>query len=208
MWYNDDGDSMYTIVKEVRTTYVVQKSMFITSLKPVDNIDVAKAFFEKIKGEFADATHNITVYIIGKTGEAGHCNDDGEPSGTAGFPVLDVFRKNNVTNFACVVTRYYGGIKLGAGGLVRAYSTSASLALKEAGICEIVNYALYKLTFDYSYLDLLEHKLKEYLIIHRQFGTRVQLIVKLPTQFSEQIISSLINLTHNMIEIELCPPDK
>ena len=122
---------MNTIAKYTRTTYEINKSTFITTLKPVQNVNEAKAFFEEIKKEFSDATHNITVYIIGKTGEAGHYSDDGEPSGTAGLPVLEVFRKNDITNFACVVTRYFGGIKLGAGGLVRAYSSCASLALKE-----------------------------------------------------------------------------
>lgn len=193
---------MNTIRKEARITYVINKSEFIASLKPVESVKEAKIFFEKVKTEFADATHNITAYMIGKTGEAGHYSDDGEPSGTAGLPVLDVFRKNNITNFACVVTRYYGGIKLGAGGLVRAYSTSASLALKEAEICELVDYEMYQLTFDYSYLDLLENRLKDYQIINREFGTRVKIIVKLPKQMASQILSFLVNLTSNMITIE------
>ena len=142
---------MNTIIKETRINYSINKSEFIASLKPVNTVEEAKDFFEKIKKEFSDATHNITAYTIGKTGENGHYNDDGEPSGTAGLPVLDVFRKNDITNFACVVTRYFGGIKLGAGGLVRAYSTVASLALKEAGICEIIEYQFIKASFDYSY---------------------------------------------------------
>ena len=102
---------MNTIAKYTRTTYEINKSTFITTLKPVQNVNEAKAFFEEIKKEFSDATHNITVYIIGKTGEAGHYSDDGEPSGTAGLPVLEVFRKNDITNFACVVTRYFDYIE-------------------------------------------------------------------------------------------------
>lgn len=193
---------MNTILKEVRITYEINKSEFIASLKPVESVEEAKIFFEKIKHEFNDATHNITAYTIGKTGEAGHYSDDGEPSGTAGLPVLDVFRKNDITNFACVVTRYFGGVKLGAGGLVRAYSTSASLALKESGICEIIDYESIRLTFDYSYLDLIENKLKNYQITNREFSSQVSLVVKLPKNIVEQITVLLINLTNSMIIIE------
>ncbi len=192
---------MNTIQKEVRTTYLISKSEFITSLKPVKTVEEAKTFFEKIKNEFGDATHNITAYTIGKTGEAGHCSDDGEPSGTAGLPVLDVFRKNDITNFACVVTRYFGGIKLGAGGLVRAYSSAASQALKEAGITPIIEYTYVKLEFAYPYLDILENKLKEFEIVSRDFSTNVSLTVLLPDTYLDQIINILINLTNNMISI-------
>lgn len=196
------NERMNTILKETQITYEINKSKFITTLKPVQSVEEAKCFFEKIKQEFDDATHNITAYIIGKTGEAGHYSDDGEPSGTAGLPVLEVFRKNNITNFACVVTRYFGGIKLGAGGLVRAYSTSASLALKEAGVCGIIEYESIKLTFNYAFLDLIENKLKNYQITSREFSSQVTLAVRVPKNMVEQIIVLLINLTNNMILIE------
>ena len=197
------GDFMNTIAKYTRTTYEINKSTFITTLKPVQNVNEAKAFFEEIKKEFSDATHNITVYIIGKTGEAGHYSDDGEPSGTAGLPVLEVFRKNDITNFACVVTRYFGGIKLGAGGLVRAYSSSASFALKENIIVPIVEFTTIQLSFDYSYLDIIENRLKEYEIINRSFTNNVTIDVKIPNNLIQQVISLLINLTNNLIQIKI-----
>ena len=197
------GDFMNTIAKYTRTTYEINKSTFITTLKPVQNVNEAKAFFEEIKKEFSDATHNITVYIIGKTGEAGHYSDDGEPSGTAGLPVLEVFRKNDITNFACVVTRYFGGIKLGAGGLVRAYSSSASLALKENIIVPIVEFTTIQLSFDYSYVDIIENRLKEYEIINRSFTNNVTIDVKIPNNLIQQVISLLINLTNNLIQIKI-----
>lgn len=193
---------MNTIIKETRINYSINKSEFIASLKPVNTVEEAKDFFEKIKKEFSDATHNITAYTIGKTGENGHYNDDGEPSGTAGLPVLDVFRKNDITNFACVVTRYFGGIKLGAGGLVRAYSTVASLALKEAGICEIIEYQFIKASFDYSYYDIIENKLKKVEIINHEFSTKVTITIKVSNSLLSSIINLLINLTNNMIIIE------
>lgn len=194
---------MNTILKEVRTTYEINKSEFITTLIPVKTIEEAKNFFAKVKAEFNDATHNITAYTIGKTGEAGHYNDDGEPSGTAGLPVLDVFRKNNITNFACVVTRYFGGIKLGAGGLVRAYSSAASLALKEAIVVPIIEYSKLVITFDYTYLDIIENKLRQYKISNREFNTKVTLIVELPKNDLSLITNILINLTNNMIIIRV-----
>lgn len=194
---------MNTIAKKVRTTYEVTKSEFITTLCPVSSVEEAKTFFEDVRHEFSDATHHITAYIIGKSGEAGHYSDDGEPSGTAGLPVLDVFRKNDITNFACVVTRYFGGIKLGAGGLVRAYSTAASLALKEAGIIPMVEYTQIQLTFDYPYLDIIENRLKSYRIINRSFATKVSLTVQLPIEECNRVTQLLINLTNSMIQINI-----
>lgn len=194
---------MNTIVKYTRTTYEINKSTFITSLKPVQNVNEAKAFFEEVKKEFSNATHNITVYTIGKTAEAGHYSDDGEPSGTAGLPVLEVFRKNDITNFACVVTRYFGGIKLGAGGLVRAYSTSASLALKENIIVPIIEFTIVQLSFDYSFLDIIENKLKQYEIINRNFSNNVTIDIKIPNNLLQEVITLLINLTNNLIQIKV-----
>lgn len=194
---------MNTIKKEVKTIYEINKSRFITNIKPVKSVNEAKSFFLNIKKEFNDATHNVTVYIIGKTGEVGHYNDDGEPSGTAGLPVLDVFRKNEITNFACVVTRYFGGIKLGAGGLVRAYSTAASLALKEAQICEIIEYITLEIELNYPYLDIIENRLKNIEIISREFSTNVKLIIKIPQNNFEEIKNMLVYITNNMIKIRI-----
>lgn len=194
---------MYTIKNEVRTIYEINKSRFITSIKPVKSIEEAKSFFLDIKKEFAEATHNVTAYIIGKTGEFGHYSDDGEPNGTAGLPVLDVFKKNEITNFACVVTRYFGGIKLGAGGLVRAYSTATSLALKEAQICEIIEYIILEIEFNYPYLDIIENRLKNIEIISKEFSTNVKLIIKIPQNSFEEIKNMLIYITNNMVKIKI-----
>lgn len=196
---------MNTINHDARITYTINKSEFITSIKKVNSVLDAKAFFEKVKKEFPDATHHITVYIIGKTGEKGHYSDDGEPSGTAGLPVLEVFRKNNLTNLACVVTRYFGGIKLGAGGLVRAYSSAASLVLKEAGITELVEYSYLKLIFNYNYLDLIENRLKNFTILSKEFTKEVKLLIEVPLPLLNEVINMLIMITNNMIKIEQIP---
>ena len=109
--------------EEIRREQIVVNSRFIASLAPVFSVDDAKAFITRIKTEFADASHNVPVYLIGHgDSEIAHCTDAGEPSGTAGRPALAVLRGSGLGDVAVVVTRYFGGTKLGTGGLVRAYS--------------------------------------------------------------------------------------
>ncbi len=192
---------MNTIKNDVIVTQEINKSIFTTYLKRVTDVDTAKAYIKEVKAIHPNATHHVTAYLIGQTAEAGHANDDGEPSGTAGLPVLDVFKKNNLTNFVCIVVRYFGGIKLGAGGLVRAYSSSASLALKEAGIIEIINYQELSLTFNYSFLNIIENKLKDYEILAKAFTTNVNLTVKVPESAVKDLSQVLIALTNNQITI-------
>ena len=190
---------MYTINGETSVEIEINKSIFICHLSHVESQVDAKKYIEKIKAQYSDATHNVSSYLVGKTAEAGHYDDDGEPSGTAGLPVLDVFRKNNITNFVCVVTRYFGGIKLGAGGLIRAYSKSASEALKSLEIVPIIEYKTIQFSFHYPYLNNIELLLSEYEILERSFATDVKLTVRIPANEVEQITIKLINLTNNMI---------
>jgi uncharacterized YigZ family protein len=193
---------MNTIGKDVIVEQEITKSSFITYLKKVTSVEEAKSYIKEIKELHPNATHHVTSYLVGPTGEHGHANDDGEPSGTAGLPVLDVFKKNDVTNFVCIVVRYFGGIKLGAGGLVRAYSSSASLALKEAGIAPIINYSKVTLIFSYGYMNIIENKLRQYEIIEKDFTTNVMLTIKIPTQEVDMLKQLLISLTNNQIIIQ------
>lgn len=190
---------MYTINGETVVEIEINKSIFICHLAHVESQADAKIYIEKIKNQYSDATHNVSSYLVGKTAEAGHYDDDGEPSGTAGLPVLDVFRKNNITNFVCVVTRYFGGIKLGAGGLIRAYSKSASEALKTLEIVPIIEYQIIKFSFHYPYLNNIELLLNNYEIVERSFTTDVCFTVKLPVNEVDPLIKKLINVTNNMI---------
>lgn len=128
--------SLFTIVRDCRHEIVIEKSRFLCTLKKVSTEEEAQAFIKEMKKQYWDATHNCSAYIIGEDAAVQRSNDDGEPSGTAGLPMLEVLRKNNLHNVALVVTRYFGGIKLGAGGLVRAYTNSVAEALREAGIAE------------------------------------------------------------------------
>lgn len=193
---------MNTIGKDVIVEQEINKSSFITYLKLVTTPLDAKNYIQEIKEIHPNATHHVTAYLVGPTGEHGHANDDGEPSGTAGLPVLDVFKKNDITNFVCIVVRYFGGIKLGAGGLVRAYSSSASLALKEAGIAPIINYETLELIFNYGFMNIIENKLKSYEILAKDFTTNVTLKVKVPESDVSTIKDILISLTNNQIIIK------
>lgn len=193
---------MNTIGKDVIVEQEINKSSFITYLKLVTTPLDAKNYIKEIKELHPNATHHVTAYLVGPTGEHGHANDDGEPSGTAGLPVLDVFKKNDITNFVCIVVRYFGGIKLGAGGLVRAYSSSASLALKEAGTQPIINYQTLRLTFNYGFMNIIENKLKNYEILFKDFTTNVTLTIKVPESDINTLKDILISLTNNQIIIK------
>ncbi|MGL5207238.1 MAG: YigZ family protein, partial [Acidaminococcaceae bacterium] len=125
---------LYTFVRDFQHEIVIDKSRFICTLKKVATEEEAQEFIKEIKKKYWDATHNCSAYIVGETGMAQRSSDDGEPSGTAGLPMLEVLRKNHLHNVAAVVTRYFGGIKLGAGGLVRAYTNSVATAIEGAGI--------------------------------------------------------------------------
>lgn len=127
---------MRTIQRDFRSETVIEKSRFICTLKKVASEEEALRFIKEVKKEFWDATHNCSAYVT--DGTAQRSSDDGEPAGTAGVPMLEVLRKNQLTGVAVVVTRYFGGVKLGAGGLVRAYSGSVASALRQCGLAEKV----------------------------------------------------------------------
>ena len=121
---------MYTINKIYQEKQEIKKSEFICTIHPVSNIDEINEILKDTRKKYYDATHNCYAYILGDKGEIVKCSDDGEPSQTAGVVILETLRKNELTNILAVVTRYCGGIKLGAGGLVRVYASSTSLAIQ------------------------------------------------------------------------------
>lgn len=140
---------MKSIQKEITNEIIINKSKFITILTNINDIDKIKEELENIKKTYKDATHYCFAYIINNHEK---CSDNGEPSGTAGMPILNVLKQNNLTNILCVVIRYFGGIKLGAGGLIRAYSSSASEALNKANIVNLVKG--YKIIIEFSYNNI------------------------------------------------------
>lgn len=192
---------MKTIKDEVTNTIIINKSTFITRLSPQITIQGAKEFINQVKAEYPDATHHPAAYIVGNHGEYGHANDDGEPSKTAGAPIFDVLRKNDLTNVVAVIVRYFGGIKLGAGGLVRAYSKSTAEALKLATIVPIIEFSHLLLTFDYPMMPIIESTLNETTIITRSFTKNISYEVELPKSQVDIFKKTLTEMTQGKIII-------
>lgn len=140
--------TLLTIQKDFRHEIIIEKSRFICTLKKVSSEEEAAEKLKEIKKEFSDANHNCSAYLIGENGEFQRFSDDGEPSGTAGIPILEVLRKRHLHNVLAVVTRYFGGVKLGAGGLIRAYGKSISEAIDAAGIAEKQLFSFYSFEED------------------------------------------------------------
>ncbi len=138
-----------TLAKEASAEMEERKSIFIGHARPVRDEDEARRFIEEKRREFYDATHNVYAYLL-SGGAVARYSDDGEPQGTAGLPVLNVLKQSGATDLCVVVTRYFGGILLGAGGLVRAYGASARLALDEAGLAVYEPYAVCRVETNYS----------------------------------------------------------
>lgn len=148
-----------TACRRARIEQVIEKSRFIATVSPVDNREEAERFFDEIRNEFRDATHNVPAMVIGDGMQLQWASDDGEPQGTAGAPMVQLMVNKELTNLAVMVSRYFGGIKLGTGGLVRAYTQSAELAIREAGIAKVIPYLKVKGVTDYSiYNKIINHR--------------------------------------------------
>lgn len=139
---------------------IIQKSRFIAHVCRATSEEEAQAFIIDIKKKHKDATHNCSAYLIGENDQIQKANDDGEPSGTAGVPILEVLKKRKLKDTAVVVTRYFGGIKLGAGGLIRAYGKSASEGITATGVVERKLMTVIGVTIDYTFLGKIENELR------------------------------------------------
>ncbi len=149
-----------TISEEAEVEQIIEKSKFITYIKPVETRTEAEEFIRKIKSKNKDATHNVPAMVIGDKFEIQWASDDGEPQGTSGVPIVQMLVNIGITNIVIVVTRYFGGIKLGTGGLVRAYTSSAKLGLKKAGICIVKEITSIYIKTEYSYLSKFQNMSK------------------------------------------------
>ena len=163
---------MKTIKKAIQSEINIKKSQFICTLVPTKSKAESKAVIQKLNEQYNDATHNCTAYIV-NDGEG--FDDDGEPGGTAGKPMINVLRKNELHNVTAVVTRYFGGIKLGAGGLVRAYSKSVMEAIGEAEILEIEEYDVYEIVFEYSDIKTADSEVRNISldVINKEYSDKV-----------------------------------
>lgn len=151
----------YTIKEDGQYEIEIKKSRFICTLKRIESEEMAREYIQQLKKEHWKATHNCSAYVLGDKQEIQRSSDDGEPSGTAGVPMLEVLKVKQLRNVLAVVTRYFGGTKLGAGGLIRAYSQSVSEALKHIGIVEGVLMQEVQVTVGYPLHGKLEYFLQQ-----------------------------------------------
>lgn len=201
---SDIPHSYITIANEFRTEYIIEKSRFIATIAPVSTEEEAQAFMQRISKEFWDATHNCTAYAIGPLQEQQRSSDNGEPSGTAGKPMLEVLKKTTITNVAVVVTRYFGGIKLGAGGLIRAYSHSVAKAVQEGPKLLIAPRQIVSLTIDYSYFGSVERQLQTLELPYQStFTDTISLEIYVEPSFVSELETTITNLTGGNLLWEL-----
>ena len=153
------SNDIITIKQEHSIENVINKSRFIAHIKPVSSEDEAKAFINEIKQQHKEATHNCSAYTVGDQMNIQKANDDGEPSGTAGVPMLEILKKLDVHNVCVVVTRYFGGIKLGGGGLIRAYSGAVRDVIYDIGRVELRDAIPTTVTINYDLTGKLEYEL-------------------------------------------------
>ena len=177
--------------------YTIERSRFITHVSPAESPEEARAFIAGIKERYKDATHNVPAFVCGAGSEHQWASDDGEPQGTSGMPVLKLILAQELTNVAIVITRYFGGIKLGTGGLARAYTHAASLGIENARICEVRQSALLRYSFDYSYLSKLRSMSEEgrFEMSDLEYTETVSALLKCPEENSAELKSAVSNLT-------------
>ncbi|MDT8974974.1 YigZ family protein [Paenibacillus sp. chi10] len=182
---------------------VIKKSRFIGYGKPVANEEEAIAFIEEIKKQHWNATHNCSAYVIGERDEIQKASDDGEPSGTAGKPILEVMKNQGLKNTAIVVTRYFGGILLGAGGLIRAYTDGAVAAIEAAdAIVKVLHQEVF-VEIDYTWLGKLENELRnrETRMGETQFTDKVTLTCLPVVSETERFMAWITDLTQGQAVI-------
>lgn len=197
-----NGD--YTTIYEFASdSFVEKKSEFIGSIAPVKTNDEAVAFINKIKSENRKARHNVYAYIL-REGNISRYSDDGEPSGTGGVPVLDVLQKAGLTDVCVVVTRYFGGILLGASGLTRAYSHACSLAVKSARKMHMCRCQRFKFSVDYSLYGKVGFILPDFVHINESedFADKVNMSVLVREDCCKELEKKLIDISNGQIILE------
>lgn len=198
-------ETYLTVQTHGQAELMIQKSRFIGHIKRTETEEEAQEFINQIKKEHSQATHNCSAYLIGEHDQIQKANDDGEPSGTAGVPMLEVLKKNKLKDTTVVVTRYYGGIKLGAGGLIRAYSKSTSEALKATGIVKRQLMKNISITVEYPLLGKIENELhqKNHMIVGIDYLEHVTFNVVVAVDQVESFTEWIINLTSDNATIEI-----
>lgn len=194
-----------SIYKQGVDEFEVKKSVFIGYSSPVKSEDEALAFIGEIKKKHHDATHNCSAYIIGEDMMIQRFDDDGEPSGTAGIPMLEVLKREELTNVVVVATRYFGGTLLGGGGLIRAYSKTSKIAVDAGIIVEMVEYLHIEIDYDYVFHGNIINYIETngYNTIEMNYSDRVQGIILVSIKDMDKFKSDLINITSDEIIIKI-----
>ena len=185
-----------TIAKEAEATQIIERSRFIAHVKPVETREEAEEYIAEIKAEYRDATHNVPAIVIGDKSQIQWASDDGEPQGTSGAPMVQMLVKEGITNIVVVVTRYFGGIKLGTGGLVRAYTSSAKLALEEAGLCGVMEMCSIEAEIDYTYLARFQKMSGDVFdVADLQYGEKVGMTLHANAEDEVSVLGMISNIT-------------
>lgn len=194
-----------TVAEEATAEFTEKRSRFIAQVAPVKNEEEALAFLAAVRAQHREARHNVYAYLC-RENNISRFSDDGEPSGTAGLPVLNVLTKQGLTDVCVVVTRYFGGILLGAGGLARAYGKSAADGVLAAGICEMIYSEVFTVTVDYPLLGKIQHVLgeKSFPILETNFGAQPTLTICTEKARSEALVKTLTDVTGGKIQISAC----
>ena len=192
-----------TIKEDGQVQEEIKKSRFICHAKRVYSEEEARDFITAIKKEHYKATHNCSAFIVGERSEIKRTSDDGEPSGTAGVPMLGVLENHNLTNVCVVVTRYFGGIKLGAGGLIRAYAGSVALAVKEIGIIEIKEQAGIAIQMSYAQYQEYGNFLKEHNLMELEttFTDQIDTIIYVDKEEKENTKAALVEFFNGKVTL-------
>ncbi len=199
-------EAEYKTIKDAAQAELnIEKSRFIAHISHANNREEAEAFIQMIKAKYKDASHNVSSFVIGPRMELKWATDDGEPQGTAGMPILKVLEEQGITNTVVVVTRYFGGKKLGTGGLVRAYTDSTLEAIKASGLCEVYKIASIKVGIDYSsYSKLVKLSLPFYMeIVSTEFQDSVSVEIDFDPGKLEELKESLDNLSRGQTSIKM-----
>lgn len=194
-----------TVGKEGFGEQIIEKSRFLAYIKPVLEREEALEYFDAVKRMHKDATHHVPAMVIGEQYQIQWASDDGEPQGTAGAPLVHMLVKEQVTNVALVVVRYFGGIKLGPGGLIRAYTSSAKMALESAGIREVRDMVELTVAFAYPYLQKFENMSldNQFSIESCDYSDTVTATILFPMVEKQRIKNKLFDLTSGSIKIIL-----
>ncbi len=194
---------MSSVRGESYAEYVIKKSKFIARAVHITTEEEAQAYLRDGKKQYWDARHNCYAYQLGENFEKQKSSDDGEPSGTAGKPILEVLKNKKLTNTLIVVTRYFGGIKLGTGGLIRAYGTAAVAALDNAIIEDYIDCRILYLQTDYSFLSATERLLPDFeaVITKRDFADFVSLTVEVPEDKADECLLALRDKTNGTLTV-------